>query len=687
MRRIISTICLALATVLFCAPAMAYTGENWLNTDIDGMVTEATPEARPQDDFNLAVNRDYILNLTIPEGSTSSGGFFDVGHTVKQMRLEAIKDDALTGHDAELVRQYYDWLMDWETRDSLGVEPAMSYLNALRAIDSLEAMTAWFADRNRGGITAYTNLAGNGGDTGSLFAYRVEVSRDDPGTRVLNLLPIRLSLSDSAEYSALSENGKITKARLTASWTALLDHLGIAADEAARMIDNTFALEGLLAAHKMDLEASNNPANLASRWNPTDLAGVEAMCGAFPAREILKGWGLDQVNCYNVAEPDYMKALEGVYTEENLALLRDWLTVRTASWWADYLDRATRDDVRAAENAVLGIQGAESDEITAMGIVFDDLSIPADNLYIAKYCTPRLRDDIHEIIDAMVAEYRRMLAEENWLTEATREKAIEKLDNLTIRSVYPQDPEPWDGLEFEPGSNLLDAAYVAWRYGQDQNLSKVNAPVDKSEWDRSIMPVSTANAFYYPADNSINILAGILNDVIYQSDYSYEEKLGFIGVIIGHEISHAFDPMGSQYDKDGRLASWWTDEDRTAFNARAKKLVDYYDDLKMFDDIQYSGNLVQGEAVADMGGMKCALHIAAGMDDFDYHRFFESYARLWACRSVKSRVISRAKMDSHPLGYLRCNVTVMQFDEFQRAYDVNEGDDMYVAPEDRICVW
>ena len=687
MKKNSGILCLLLAAVLFCAPAMAYTGENWVNTDIDGAVTEATPEARPQDDFNLAINREYIMNTQIPEGNVGAGGFNDVSYITDQMRLDAIQDDALTGHDADLVHHYYELQMDWDTRNRLGVEPAMPYLNALRAIDSLEAMTAWFADRNLGGLSAYADQDGNGGGSGCLFGYMMSTSFDDPSQRVLNIFPIALSLSDPGEYRELSENGKILKAQMTARWTALLEHLGISGDEAARMIDNTFALEGLLAAQQSDVATLTDPANLSKRWNPTGLAGIEALCGAFPAREILRGWGMDQVNQYNVIEPDYLKALENIYTGENIDLLRDWLTVTTVNQWAYYLDRATRDDVRAAQSAVLGIQGAESDEKTAMYITFQDLTIPADNLYIAKYCTPQQREDIREIIDAVIADYRKLLAEEDWLTEGTRNKAIEKLDNMTIRAVYPDTLDTWDDLEFEADANLLEAARAAWRYGQDRTLNKVNTPVDKSEWDRSAMQTSVTNAYYNPSDNSINILAGILNGVIYQSDYTYEEKLGFIGTIIGHEISHAFDPNGAQYDKDGRFASWWTDEDMAAFSSRAKKLVDYYDNLKLFDGISYSGTRVQGEAIADMGGMKCVLHIAAGIDGFDYRRFFEAYARLWAVRFVKSEEIRHARTDAHPLGYLRTNVTVMQFDEFQSAYDVREGDGMYVAPEDRICVW
>ena len=294
IRNIISVGCLLLSALLLCVPALA-DANAWLNTDIDGAVTEDTPVARPQDDFNLAMNRDYILNLVIPEGNTGTGGFNELNQIVNQMRLDAIRDETLTGHDAELVRRYYNMLLDWDTRDALGVEPAMPYVNQLRAIDSLEAMTEWFADKRRGGITAFLSEGEKGGNTGCLFAYSVSNSSDDPSARVLSITPIGLSLGDPAEYTELSENGRVTKEAATAKWTALLHHLGFSEAETAKMIDNTFALEALLAAQQSDLETKKNPANQAQYWNPTDLAGIVAMCGAFPVGEILKGWGMDHV--------------------------------------------------------------------------------------------------------------------------------------------------------------------------------------------------------------------------------------------------------------------------------------------------------------------------------------------------------------------------------------------------------
>ena len=186
------------------------------------------------------------------------------------------------------------------------------------------------------------------------------------------------------------------------------------------------------------------------------------------------------------------------------------------------------------------------------------------------------------------------------------------------------------------------------------------------------MATAQVNAFYEPKENSINIMAGILNGEIYNEDMSYEQMLGGIGTVIGHEISHAFDTDGAQFDRDGVVSNWWTDEDYAAFRARAAKLAAWYDGFIPYEGVAYPGKQVQGEVIADMGGVKCMLGIAARREDFDYDAYY---------------LLAVISMDVHPLNYMRVNATLAQFDEFAGCYGIRPGDGMYIAPEDRVAVW
>ena len=217
-----------------------------------------------------------------------------------------------------------------------------------------------------------------------------------------------------------------------------------------------------------------------------------------------------------------------------------------------------------------------------------------------------------------------------------------------------------------------------------QIQKKKNQQVDPEIW---IAGVTDANAYYNPMDNSINIIGGILGAPFYMEDMTLEEKLGGIGMIIGHEISHAFDSTGSQFDADGNMVNWWTEEDQTAFSERTGKVAAWFDQVIPYEGGTYSGIIVQNEAIADMAGVKCMLRIAQDEENFDYDVFFRSVADIWRNASTKEMIQMQASMDSHPLAYLRVNATVMQFPEFYQTYEVKEGDGMYLAEENRFSVW
>ena len=200
--------------------------------------------------------------------------------------------------------------------------------------------------------------------------------------------------------------------------------------------------------------------------------------------------------------------------------------------------------------------------------------------------------------------------------------------------------------------------------------------------------ITQVNSFYYPNTNEIYIIGGILGGDFYDVNRSIEENMGGIGAVIGHELSHAFDTRGAQYDKDGNVANWWSDEDYSTFQKRADKLIDYMSNMTVDESGKnYNGAMVQTETIADMAGVKCMLGLASKIDGFDYDKFFKSYARLWKSQSTKERVDMLTAVDVHALNYLRTNAVLQQYDEFLDTYGIKEGDGMYLAPKDRVAVW
>ena len=276
-----------------------------------------------------------------------------------------------------------------------------------------------------------------------------------------------------------------------------------------------------------------------------------------------------------------------------------------------------------------------------------------------------------------------MLQSEDWLSEATRAKAIEKLDAITINAVYPDKWLDYSGLSLD-GLGYCDCLQEIGKFNQAYNISLLGTKVDRTLWSFDILE---PNAFYGFADNSISIIRGILGGAFYREDMSNEELYAAIGVVIGHEITHAFDPNGAQFDAQGNMNDWWTEEDHAAFTARAEKLAAYYDAMTAFGGYRVQGKNIQGEAIADMAGVKCMLGLLEQKGDVDYDAFFTAYAKVWREVLTKEFDYFALMQDPHPLSYLRPNATLQQFEQFYKTYDIREGDGMYLAPENRVMVW
>lgn len=680
MKKPISLLLCALL-VLSLVPASALAAEEipdgrWLNADIQGNVTENTPAER-KNDYGLFVNRDWILQAEIPAGESTTGAMEDVQRTLKDRQIALLKDERLTGHDAELVHKLYALVSDWDYRNAQGVEPAMPIISAIRSIDSLETLTAYLYDRNN--LLRYYPLV-------------MAVSTDfiNPDIYITQIGTPGLMLSDSAEYKERTQAGELRYALREQLGTYMLQRLGLSEDETARVIENAFAFDALLAEH-IKPQATHYEADyftsLLNYYSPEEL---EALAGGFPILDMLQAYGLKVGQSFMVTEPDYIAALPELYTEENVPLMRDWMTLKAAISMTDSLDQETSKQTEAISNAIMGVSGETSEDDNALSSVMGLLPVPMDNLYIQAYCTAQQRQDILDIIEDTVAFYRQMLESVDWLGDETRAKAIEKLDNLRIFAVYPDELGDWSGLDFagpDEGGSLLAASAAVQEFLIALLSDSIDTAVDKDEWDQLRMQTAQVNAQYNPQNNSINIYAGILSGEVYNEDMSYEQKLGGIGTVIGHEISHGFDTNGAQFDKDGAISNWWTEEDYAAFQARAQKLADWYDGFIPWEGANYSGQQVQTEAIADMGGMKCMLAIAAQKDDFDYDAFFRQYATLWRMQALPAYLITKTAQDTHPLRYLRINATLAQFDDFVDFYGITEGDGMYLAPEARVAVW
>lgn len=307
--------------------------------------------------------------------------------------------------------------------------------------------------------------------------------------------------------------------------------------------------------------------------------------------------------------------------------------------------------------------------------------------YGKKYFGEIAKKDVENMIKEMIRVYKKRLEENSWLSQATKEKAIIKLDKLGVQVGYPESiPARFDAYKTvtaEDGGTLLSNALAFSKIEAKDRFSKWNKPVDRSEWE---MSADTVNAYYHPFRNVIVFPAAILQAPFYSLEQSSSANFGGIGAVIAHEISHAFDNNGAKFDEFGNLNNWWTEEDLEQFQNKAQAMIDEFDGLSLAD-ATVNGKLTVSENIADAGGLSCALEAAKSEKDFSFEEFFVSWATIWRTKAKKEYQQLLLQIDVHAPAKLRANVQLQNIDEFYETFGITEQDEMYQKPEKRVHIW
>ena len=645
-------------------------GKPWICSDLQENLTPDLTLS-PVDDFHLYVNYDWASKAVIPEGYSGYGVHSMVYDETMKKATAILTDDTLEGHDIELIQSFYNNFLDWETRDALGVTPAQETVDDILSIDSIEEYSEFICDHERTDCVPDLLYFSNDAD---LYESEKYVSWFAFGGFVLG---------DAAEYKKRTEQGDRYYEGFLSLHKAMLGRFGYSEDEAKKMFDEVISFEGKVADSSLTSADYMGTDIMDKIYNVYTLEELEDFAPNLPIRELAVNYGYGETTKIVVTEPKQLERLNDLYTEENLEALKAYLLVRYLRVMSRWLDSEALDANLSAANIIYGSTGRQSDEELAFGFVREYLSTPMDRAYVEYYDCSKTKERITEVCEKVIDSYREIISEEDWLSEETKETAIEKLDNIKINAVYPDKWEDFSDLDFT-GLSLVESVVAIGDFYLELDAKRTNGLVDNDIWDFDILE---ANAYYDASDNSINIILGLLGDPYYYEGISDEELYGGIGMVIGHEVCHAFDTNGAQFDKDGNYVFWWTDDDYKAFTSRAEKLIKYYDKIEVWKGQSVIGKNVQTEAIADMGGMKAVLNIADDIDGFDYDKFFTAYSISW--REIESResVYDILTQDPHPLCYLRVNSVVQQFQEFYDTYGVKEGDGMYLAPEDRVAVW
>lgn len=625
-----------------------------------------------KDDFYLAVNKDWLLNTEIKPGYVAQYGTDEIADEVVENAKAVLEDPTIKGHDAELIRSLYNAFLDWDARNKAGVKPIEPTVKAIKKISSMKELSDFICTDNSLTLGVPT-----------LIAMGNDASLEDSSSYITYVGGESLLLGDAAEYTKRTELGDRYYKGNRYKAVTMLKRLGYTSKEANAMFERVLKFEKKLAKVSYTSEDTMAADYLQRVNNVKSRTAAMKLMKNFPVKRFTKAMGYYDSKKFCVMNPAYLATVDQLYTKKNLSVIKEYMIVHYVMNMANYLDKKAYDLCIKTSNMINGSTGRLDDKEYAYYTVSRLLSVPLQKVYLKQNNAAEKKEIITKLCESIAAEYRQMLSETTWISDQTKEKAMEKMDTLKINAVYPDRWPDYSGLKLK-GKSYMNCYKAIQRHEIEENQALTNGKVDKERWAMSTLE---QNAYYMQTDNSITILLGILGGDIYRDDMSVEELYAGIGNVIGHEISHAFDTNGAQFDANGNMVNWWTEEDLEGFQKRAAKLAAYYDTILAFDGEYVSGVNVQSEAIADITGMDCMLRLAKQEKNFDYDKFFRQYAKTWKRVSTREYEYMCLKQDVHPLDYLRVNTVVQQFDEFYKTYHVNYGDKMYLAPADRLTIW
>ena len=500
-----------------------------------------------------------------------------------------------------------------------------------------------------------------------------------------------MGLGDRDYYLEDSDNAKKIRDAYRTYIKTLTSLIGYDSAAQQRVADNVMEIETRLAKAAMSREELRNPA---ATYNPMTLDEIAAKYPNVDLRRYFAKQGITDIESVVIGQPNSLAEVNAILAEASEQAIHDYLTASYISTAADYLSDDFTDAKFKLSQAVSGVEEPMPRWKRALGVPNALLGEAVGQLYVEKHFPQSSKEKMLTLVGNLKTALGEHINGLTWMSDTTKQRALEKLDAFTVKIGYPDKWRDYTTLKIDRRRSYWDNIKDAIKHEVDYNLSDWGKPVDKTRW---YMTPQTVNAYYSPLSNEICFPAGILQAPYFNPDADPAENYGAIGVVIGHEMTHGFDDQGSQFDKEGNFANWWTAADKEKFDSLTSGLADQFDSIVVLGDTHANGRFTLGENIADQGGLRVAYtayHNSLGdsegevIDGFTPdQRFFLSYANVWAGNIRDEEILLRTKTDPHSLGRWRVNGSLKNIEPFFRAFDIKEGDAMYLAPEKRVIIW
>lgn len=461
---------------------------------------------------------------------------------------------------------------------------------------------------------------------------------------------------------------------------------------AMRMSRTIYEVEYRFAEASLEREEMRNPE---ATYNVRTVDQLQKDYPAIDWEEYLASMGMAHVESVIVPLPQIMAVANDLLLSLTELQLRDYLTGLFIRQNGGTLSEAFGDAFfDFFGRALSGIKEKEPRWKSATSLTEIILKEVVGQAYVKKYFSQEYKAKAQKLIHAIRMSLASHIADRPWMSNATKIRALTKLNALTVKVGYPDKWEDYSDLTIDPERSFFENLREINKFQFKKMMRKLDEPVDRDEWIKS---PQTINACYVPSRNEICFPAGILQPPFFDPEADDAVNYGAIAIIIGHEMTHGFDDQGRKYDLDGNLSGWWTDEDLQQFNAATERLVDQFNQIVVIQDQCINGNLTLGENIADLGGMSIALDAfkktqqyreGKEIDGFTpLQRFFLSYAQMWAENMTDEATLLQTKNNCHPISRYRVNAILRNIDEFIDAFGIKPEDKMWLDPNDRIAIW
>jgi putative endopeptidase len=640
----------------------------------------------PQDDLFTHVNGAWLREHTIPDDRAQDGvirGLRDRAEDNVREIIEHSRDS--DDQDAARVASLYASFMDTQGIADAGLAPLRELLAEINSVSTRAELAHVLGRRQREGLVA---LCGAG----------VATDAKDSSRYLVHLSQAGLGLPDESYYSD-SAYAEIRTAYL-AHLHRLAELVGLA--DPPSLAATVMELESALAEVSWDRVTNRDAEKTYTLMTWAELRDHapgfdwEPWLGAL--RGGAEGASADTVAELVVRQPSFITSVAEMWAQRPLEQWKAWLTLHTISSCAEYLtDDLVEADFDFYGRLLSGTPVLRERWKRGVSLVEGALGEALGRLYVARHFPPDAKSRMLQLVDNLIEAYRRSISTLDWMSPATRERALEKLTRFTPKIGYPESWKDYSALELQDG-DLLGNVRRAGAWQIDFQLSKIGQPVDRGEW---FMTPQTVNAYYNPRQNEIVFPAAILQPPLFDPSADDAANYGGIGAVIGHEIGHGFDDQGSKYDGEGNMTDWWEASDRAEFDRRAQALINQYDQLSPagLPDHKVNGALTVGENIGDLGGLTIALkayQIAlegtgatpALLDGLTgLQRVFFGWAQLWRAITRDAEAIRRLTVDPHSPPDLRCNAVVTNLDAFHEAFGVTESHALFTPVDQRIRIW